>query len=63
MLKCKYLYYIEIQVLSTVFLNFKSLLIRIFVARLLQLFCVSFPLLHDNRGSFSYLSHTTAYKI
>ena len=32
----------------------------IFVAKLLQSFCVSLPLLHSNRGSFNYLSGTTA---
>ena len=35
----------------------------IFVAKLLQSFCGSLPLLHNNRGSFSYVSGATAHKI
>ena len=63
MLKCKCLYYIEIQVLSIVFFilnnfiwNSRSQVIGI------VLYYIRVPFLHNNCGSFSYVSGTTAHK-
>ena len=44
------------------FSKFLITLIRIPVAKLLQLFCITLSLMHNNCGSFSYLNGITAYQ-